>query len=154
MTTGFGIDLYWLPLGAGGSFVRLNGKLYEAIKARSEHRRPVVLFHTALEVRVPRGRYIVENAWPIPKAEGRLRGVTGEGPVFSPFLGRLRAFRYEIRVWLDGRIDDIRFAVDSPQRLSDDPEEGNGSWTSHRRSRRSCGAVTTWASATCGTRTR
>jgi hypothetical protein len=28
----FGIDLYWLPLGAGGNFVRLNGRVYEAIK--------------------------------------------------------------------------------------------------------------------------
>ena len=25
-----GIDLYWLPLGAGGHSVRLNGKVYEA----------------------------------------------------------------------------------------------------------------------------
>jgi hypothetical protein len=30
----FGIDLYWFPLGAGGNFVRLNGRIYEAIKAR------------------------------------------------------------------------------------------------------------------------
>ena len=35
-----GIDLYWLPLGAGGNFVRLNGRIYEAIKARLD-RRPV-----------------------------------------------------------------------------------------------------------------
>ena len=27
------IELYWLPLGAGGWFVRLNGGLYEAIHA-------------------------------------------------------------------------------------------------------------------------
>src|SRR5690349_6816569 len=26
----YGIDLYWLPLGAGGWFVRLNGLVYEA----------------------------------------------------------------------------------------------------------------------------
>jgi len=28
-----GIDLYWLPLGAGGWFVRLNGRVYEAARA-------------------------------------------------------------------------------------------------------------------------
>ncbi|HEX6229829.1 MAG TPA: hypothetical protein VFZ41_10265 [Solirubrobacterales bacterium] len=25
------VDLYWLPLGAGGHFVRLNGRIYEAL---------------------------------------------------------------------------------------------------------------------------
>ena len=29
--SGASIDLYWLPLGAGGWFVRLNGRIYEAI---------------------------------------------------------------------------------------------------------------------------
>jgi hypothetical protein len=34
------IDLYWIPLGAGGSgFVRLVGSLYEAVKASVDHRR-------------------------------------------------------------------------------------------------------------------
>src|SRR5450759_1179100 len=43
-----GIDLYWLPLGAGGNFVRFNGYVYEAIKA-SLDRRPVCdLYHSAL----------------------------------------------------------------------------------------------------------
>jgi hypothetical protein len=28
------IDLYWLPLGAGGHSVRLNGRVYEAVAAR------------------------------------------------------------------------------------------------------------------------
>ena len=28
-----GVDLYWLPLGAGGWFVRLNGRAYEALVA-------------------------------------------------------------------------------------------------------------------------
>jgi hypothetical protein len=36
--------------------------------------------------------------------------------------GRLRLFRYEIRRWRDGRIPDIGEAVDSPRRLSTDPE--------------------------------
>ena len=29
-----GIDLYWLPLGADGNFVRLNERIHEAFKAR------------------------------------------------------------------------------------------------------------------------
>jgi len=32
------IDLYWLPLGAGGHFVRLNGRVYEAVAARLARR--------------------------------------------------------------------------------------------------------------------
>ena len=27
------VDLYWLPLGAGGHFVRLNGWIYEELAA-------------------------------------------------------------------------------------------------------------------------
>ena len=42
-----GIELYWLPLGAGGWFVRLNGRIWEAIQARRERRRPLDLYHTA-----------------------------------------------------------------------------------------------------------
>jgi hypothetical protein len=34
------VDLYWLPLGAGGWFVRLNGRVYERIHAFVEHRAP------------------------------------------------------------------------------------------------------------------
>jgi len=34
-----GIDLYWLPLGAGGHFVRFNGRVYERLHAYLEHRR-------------------------------------------------------------------------------------------------------------------
>jgi hypothetical protein len=30
------VDLYWLPLGAGGHFVRLNGRIYEALAARMQ----------------------------------------------------------------------------------------------------------------------
>ena len=33
-----GVDLYWLPLGAGGDSVRLNGRLVEAVAARLERR--------------------------------------------------------------------------------------------------------------------
>ena len=43
--SGAAIDLYWLPLGAGGHFVRLNGRIYEAIRAFHERRRAFDLYH-------------------------------------------------------------------------------------------------------------
>jgi hypothetical protein len=50
-----GIDLFWLPLGAGGHCVWWNGRIYEAIAARLARRRVCDLYHSALEVRVPDG---------------------------------------------------------------------------------------------------
>jgi hypothetical protein len=115
-----GVDLYWLPLGAGGHFVRFNGRVYEAVRARREHRRRLDIYHSALEVRVPAGRFVIENSWPTPNVNGASRGVAVEGPVWSRSLGHLRVFRYEIRRWREGCIFDIAEAVASPQRLSDD----------------------------------
>ncbi|MGH2808673.1 MAG: hypothetical protein ACRDKT_15520 [Actinomycetota bacterium] len=115
-----GIDLYWLPLGAGGHFVRFNGRVYELIHSVIEHRPVFDLYHTALVVTLPEGRYVIENSWPVPKADGRVRGVTVVGPVGSPHLARFRTFRYEVRSWREGTIDDIAEAVASPQRVSDD----------------------------------
>jgi hypothetical protein len=116
------IELYWLPLGASGWFVRLNGRIWEAVHARRERRRPLDLYHTALVVRAPEGRFVVENCWPIPDGDGgSSRGVLVEGPVGSRRLGRWRVFRYEVRRWQDGVIADANDAVSSPQLLSEDP---------------------------------
>jgi hypothetical protein len=115
-----GIDLYWLPLGAGGWFVRLNGRVYEAIHALLERRRPLDLYHSALQVRLPEGRFVIENAWPIPDADAAARGVVVEGPVASRRLVRWRLFRYKVRRWRDGVIGDADEAVAGPQLLSDD----------------------------------
>jgi hypothetical protein len=115
------IELSWLPLGAGGWFVRLNGRIWEAIHACWERRRPLDLYHSALVVRVPQGRFVVENCWPIPDGNGLSRGVLVEGPVGSRRLGRWRVFRYEVRRWRNGIIADANEAVASPQLLSDDP---------------------------------
>jgi hypothetical protein len=64
-----GIDLYWLPLGAGGHSVRLNGRVFEAVVAALERRPRCDLYHSALEVRVADGRYTIESA-PVPDAHG------------------------------------------------------------------------------------
>ncbi len=117
-----GVDLYWIPLGAGGvGFVRMNGRLYEAVHARLEGRIPLDLYHTALEVHTPDGRFIIENAWPSPDADRASRGVVMEGPVFGHRIARLRLFRYEVRSWRDGVIADAADAVGGPRRLTADP---------------------------------
>jgi hypothetical protein len=114
------VDLYWLPLGAGGHSVRLNGRVFEAIAARLHRRDRRELYHSALEVRLPEGRFVIEQA-PSRGTDGSARGVVAEGAVGSRAAGRFRLFRYEIRRWRDGIIPDVAEAVDSPQRLSDDP---------------------------------
>jgi hypothetical protein len=47
---GAAVDLYWLPLGAGGQSVRLNGRLFEAVAARATRRPACDLYHSALAV--------------------------------------------------------------------------------------------------------
>jgi hypothetical protein len=118
---GPGVDLYWLPLGAGGHSVRLNGRAFEAVAARLDRRPPCDLYHSALEVRAPEGRFVIEMA-PIPDGNGEERGVVAEGAVGSRWAGRFRIFRYEVRRWRDGIIPDVDEAVESPRRLSADPE--------------------------------
>jgi hypothetical protein len=115
-----GIDLYWLPLGAGGRSVRLNGKVFEAVAAWLGGRARTDLYHSALQVHLPDGRYVIEQApaW----SDGGERGVIAEGPVAARAAGRFRLFRYEVRRWPDGAIPDLAEAVESPRRLSDDPE--------------------------------
>jgi hypothetical protein len=119
--TNTGIDLYWLPLGAGGHSVRLNGRLFEAVAARLEGRDRCDLYHSGLEVRTPEARFVIEMA-PIRPGSGAERGVVAEGAVGARAAGRFRLFRYEVRRWREGVIPDITEAVESPHRLSDDPD--------------------------------
>jgi hypothetical protein len=114
------IDLYWLPLGAGGHFVRLNGRAYEALAARLQRRPPRDLYHSALAVELAGASYVIEQT-PVPSRSGREdRGVVAGGAVGDRRLGRFRIFRYEIRASRGGRIADVAEAVDSPRRLSED----------------------------------
>jgi hypothetical protein len=113
------VDLFWLPLGAGGHSVRLNGVVFEAIAARLQHRGRADLYHSALEVYLPEGRFVIEQA-PAWRQSGE-RGVVAEGAVGTRAAARLRLFRYEVRCWRDGVIPDVAEAVESPRRLSDHP---------------------------------
>jgi hypothetical protein len=115
------LDLYWLPLGAGGHVVRWNGRVYERLSARREHRAALDLYHAGLMVGSGGVSYAVEMG-PVWNVADSDRGVVGEGPVGATWLGRLRIFRYEVRCWAGGAIPDIAEAVDSPVRITDDPE--------------------------------
>ena len=101
--------------------MRLNGRIYEAIAAWRDKRAACDLYHSALVVTVPEGDFVIEQAWPIPDRDGVRRGVVAAGPVGTHWAGALRALRYETRCWRDGVIADIDEAVESPQRLTDDP---------------------------------
>jgi hypothetical protein len=115
------VDLYWLPLGAGGHSVRLNGRVFEAVAARLARRAPCDLYHSALVVHVPEGRFVIEQA-PVRASDGAERGVVAEGAVGSRWAGRFRIFRYEVRRWRGGIIPDVDEAIESPQRLTDDAD--------------------------------
>lgn len=99
------VEILWIPLGAGQHVVRLSGRAYEALVASVQRRPPCALFHSALVVTVPAGRYVIEMT-PVPDGHGERRGVVAEGPVGSRWLAKLRIFRYEIRCWRDGDIPD------------------------------------------------
>ena len=99
--------------------MRWNGRLYEWWAARRNHRRPTSLFHCGLMLRLDGRTYAVEMGpvWNVSDAD---RGVLVEGPVGARWLGRFRAFRYEVRCWPGGRIPDVAEAVDSPVRTTED----------------------------------
>jgi hypothetical protein len=50
------------PFGAGGRFVRLNGLVFEAVRAALEHRPRLDLYHAALEVCMRDARFVIEVA--------------------------------------------------------------------------------------------
>jgi hypothetical protein len=117
-----GVDLYWIPLGAGvgGAVVRSSGRLYEALAATVARRPRYKLFHSALQVNVEGVTTSVEMA-PVWANRGD-RGVVSEGAVGCRFLGRSRMFRYEVRCWPGGSIPDLAAAVGGPITLTNDPD--------------------------------
>jgi hypothetical protein len=116
------IDLYWLPLGAGGRWVRWNGRLYERVLAARERRSPCDLYHSALQIHSGGVTFAIEMG-PVWNVAATCRGVVCEGPVGARVLGKLRAFRYEVRCWPGGSIPDLAEAVGEPRRVTDDPPQ-------------------------------
>jgi hypothetical protein len=115
------VDLYWLPLGAGASSgcVRRNGRLFEVIAARRDHRPPYDLYHSALQVQLDGERFAIEMT-PAWGNGGGDRGVVSTGPVGLQVLGRSRFFRYEVRRWRDGTIPDLADAVGGPRCVTEE----------------------------------
>ena len=113
------IDLYWLPLGAGGRSVRLNGRFFEAVAAVLGHRRACASTDSALLVRAG-GGFVIELApfpattpldavwWPLVRSAQWSRVAPG-----FPLRGSLLAGRDHPR---------RRRGRRGPRRLSDDPE--------------------------------
>lgn len=114
-----GLDLFWLPLGAGGHSVRWNGRIYEMICSHLERRDARDLYHSALRITLPSTTYVVEMT-PAWKVAPTARGVLTVGAVGAHWAGRSRLFRYEVHCWQDGTIADLDQAVDSPVRLNSD----------------------------------
>jgi hypothetical protein len=110
------VDLFWLPLGAGGHLVRRCGAAYERLAAWRAGRRPLDLYHAALEVTTAEGRFAIELT-PVRSGAGSEYGVIGQGPVGSPLLRPLRLFRYELHAVPGGAIPDLAYAVESPRRV-------------------------------------
>lgn len=113
------VDLLWIPLGTGASVVRLSGRAFEAGAALLARRRRADLYHSALVVTVDDVCTTIEMA-PVERGPGRARGAVAVGSVGSPWLRRLRVFRYEVRCWPEGTIPDAPHAVGGPRRVSTD----------------------------------
>jgi hypothetical protein len=122
------VDLYWLPLGAGGHSVRLSGRVFETLAARLNGRPASALYHSALIVRLAGGASFVIEQAPPPDSQGATRGVVGGGAVGAHWAGRARIFRYEVRCWQNGVISDVAEAVASPRRLTNDPQVARLLW--------------------------
>jgi hypothetical protein len=113
------VELYWIPLGAGGHVVRFNGRVFEACQAARQHRPRCDLVHAALVVECDAERYTIELA-PSPDADETARGVVATGAVGSRHIGWMRMFRYEVRCWRGGTIPDLGAAIGAPCRLTGD----------------------------------
>jgi hypothetical protein len=149
-----GIDLYWLPLGAGGHSVRLNGRLFEAGAARLGRRAPCDLYHSALEVCAPEGRFVVEQARPSATVTGarvaslpKARSAAATPGAFGSSATRCAA----------GAAESFR----TPTKLSRARSDSPTIRTSHGESstwlptfRPPCGVATSSRPARCGTPTQ
>jgi hypothetical protein len=112
------VELFWLPLGAGGHSVRLNGRVYEGLSALRRHRRAHDLYHSALQVSVPEDRFVIEMT-PVRQPQPE-RQIIATGAVGAAWAARWKIGRYEVCCWRDGTIPDVAEAVDSPRPMTTD----------------------------------
>lgn len=106
-----GVEIYWLPLGVRGGWIRIGGQVYEALSAFVARRARRDLYHSVLEVRASGGRFVIEMG---PAVDDGLasRGVVARGVVGVAWAAVLRMFRYEIRCWRGGT-SAFAYAVES-----------------------------------------
>ena len=146
------VDLYWLPLGAGGHFVRINGRAYETVAARMARRPACALYHSALEVRLDSERFVIEMApifdAPPSSAASSPKGRSAHAGPDAPGCFATAS---------DGGLTDA--SPTSTRRstaLTDSATNAQSHdvcLTSSRRCRRRCGAGMNYRPAACGTRT-
>lgn len=110
-------ELWWLPVGAGGTVVAHTSRWWELFSARRARRAPQQLLHAALELFTGDRRYVIEMTpqWGQPREAS---GVVATGPVGLRALGRFRLFRYEVRAWPEGVLPDRPYAVAPPTILA------------------------------------
>jgi hypothetical protein len=111
--------LLWIPLGAGGRFVKHYGQAYERLIALREDRAPRALFHSALIVNLDGGHWAIEST-PVPTGDPASRHAVVNGAVGAKALGRLRVFKYEVRCAPGGRIPDESHALGGRHPISED----------------------------------
>ena len=63
------VDLYWLPLGAGGTRSGSTERPSSTLSRGSTTAPLVQLYHSALVVEVPEGRFVIEQA-PASRSQG------------------------------------------------------------------------------------
>jgi hypothetical protein len=114
----FGVDIFWLPLGARGHWLRLGGTVYEAVAALLARRQRQDVYHSVLEVHAREGRFVIEMG-PAIDDDSEGRGVVARGPVGFAWAAAFRILRYEVRCWPEG-ITAYEYAVESPRRLTPD----------------------------------
>ncbi len=145
-----GVDLHWIPLGAGDHIVRVSGKLYEALKGISEHRPRTDLYHSALEVTLLGERSIIEssrisaeaNAVSWPKGRSGCGGSVDSG---------CSATRSVLGPVVRSPTSGTRWRARSEYPQTSCTPNGSSSWS--LASRRRCGVGTSWRPGICGTRT-
>ena len=115
-----GVDLYWIPLGAGASVVRANGWLLSTGEALLRHRSRRPIYHSALIAHSAAGSFVIEMTPETNDNGVNERGVVAQGRVGTRWLGRFRIFRYEIHRWQGGVIPDLATAIDGPIRVTND----------------------------------
>jgi hypothetical protein len=122
VTDAASLDLYWIPVGAGERVTPVAVWAFESVMATAQRRPREQLFHSAMVAEVDGVTTMVEMSPEQPGDGASLRGVVAGAPIALAPLGRFRFFRYEVRVWPGGSIPDLHLAVESPVRITEDPE--------------------------------